>query len=208
MRLIDRIGHRYSRLLVIERAPNRGGGDTNARWLCRCDCGRAVVAYGQDLARGKVKSCGCMNAERIMRHGMARTVSYRAWQQMLQRCENPNNVRFGRYGGRGIKVCERWRDYPAFLADMGDRPKGYTIERINNDGDYEPGNCRWATIQEQADNTSRTVRLTYNGKTMNVTQWAAETGIPRPTIYTRLRNGWSAEQILSQPIAARKRKED
>jgi hypothetical protein len=200
MRLTDRLGERYERLVVIERAPNKSAKDTNARWLCQCDCGKTAVVYGQDLAKGKQKSCGCLNAERITTHGRSRTHAYRAWQGMLQRCENPNMAKFSHYGGRGITVCERWHDYANFLADMGDRPIGYTIDRIDNNGNYEPGNCRWATYGEQNNNNRRNHLLTLNGQTHTVTEWAAITGIGRPTLFARIRYGWSDERILTEPV--------
>ena len=137
MRLIDRSGERYERLTVVSRAPNASERDTNARWLCRCDCGKAVIAYGQDLARGKVKSCGCLNAERIERHGMSRTRVYNVWKQIFQRCGNPNSGSYKNYGARGIKVCEEWRDFAAFYADMGDCPERGSLDRIDNSKGYE-----------------------------------------------------------------------
>jgi len=199
MRLIDRMGQRYERLVVTARAPNASDTDTNARWFCRCDCGRAVTAYGQDLAKGKVKSCGCLNAERIFKHGKARSRVYGVWKDMRQRCENPKCHAYKNYGARGIKVDPSWADFDVFLADMGEPPEGYTIDRKDNNGPYSKSNCRWATMKDQQNNTRHNRMLTAFGKTMNVTQWAAEVGIPYDRLHSRLRYGWEPERALTAP---------
>lgn len=200
MKLTDRIGHRYERLLVFERAPNASPKDTNARWKCRCDCGRLVIAYGQDLARSKVKSCGCLNATRILKHGMARTPIHRVWIAMRNRCEKPNNPAYHNYGGRGIKVDDRWQDFAQFYADMGSAPAGRSLERIDNNGPYSKENCRWATGVEQHNNKRTNRTLTAFGKTQTIAQWSAETGIPWTTIRRRLDwSGWTVEQALTEP---------
>src|SRR3954471_6233232 len=147
--LIDRTGQRYERLTVTSRADNYRG---NAQWHCACDCGRKIVALGNDLARGKVKSCGCYNAERIVKHGMANSPVYHVWQAMIQRCENPNCDAYENYGARGITVCEEWHDFELFIADMGVRPKGFSIDRIDNDKGYCKSNCRWASTAQQLNN--------------------------------------------------------
>lgn len=201
MKLTDRIGERYGRLVVVERAAKAANPkDTNARWLCKCDCGKSAVAYGCDLKRGKVVSCGCWNAEKRIKHGMSRTHINGVWRGMLDRCRNPKSREFGNYGGRGIKVCERWNDFSAFFADMGHRPPGYQIDRINNDGNYEPGNCRWATPKQQQNNKRETRMLEFNGKTQSLGYWAVETGIKWDTLRCRLRYGWSAEKTLTTPV--------
>jgi hypothetical protein len=123
------------------------------------------------------------------------------WQNMRARCTNPNNPRYADYGGRGIHVCERWNDYANFLADMGRRPgRGYSIERIDNDGPYSPENCRWATNLEQRRNTRQTRTLTFNGKTQCLTDWAAETGISIDGLRARLKAGLSVEEALTRPV--------
>lgn len=137
-------------------------------------------------------------------HGEARkgqkTREYLIWKAMLNRCRNPRNYNFNRYGGRGISVCERWLDYAVFKADMGPRPPGYTLERINNDADYEVGNVRWATRAEQARNTSRTRLFTHQGVTLCITDWAIRLGFRSyADIWQRLQAGWSLERALTTP---------
>lgn len=196
MRIIDRLGQRYERLVVTGRAPNKSERDTNARWHCKCDCGRMVIAYGQDLARGKFKSCGCLNAQRILKHGMARTRVYRVWKGMLSRCRTGHK----NYGARGITVLPEWEDFEVFYRDMGEPPKGGWIERIDNDGPYCKSNCKWARRKEQLNNTRRTHLLTAFGKTQSMAQWADEYGLNWYTLRTRINGGWSTEDALTEPI--------
>lgn len=120
------------------------------------------------------------------------------WRSMLARCHNPGNKRFADYGGRGIVVCERWRrDVGAFLADMGERPDGHSLDRIDNDGPYSPENCRWATRREQQNNSRRNLLLTYDGVTLSVAAWARRLGVPVSTLYMRERRGWTPEQVVT-----------
>jgi hypothetical protein len=200
MRLIDRKDEKYDRLLVIERAPNASPTDTNARWFCRCDCGRTTIAYGQDLQKGKIKSCGCLNASRIFKHGASRSQVYRVWVEMRNRCNNPTNWAYHNYGGRGIKVDPKWNDFSVFITDMGQRPKCATIEREDNNGPYCKENCRWATHKEQHNNKRTNRLLTAFGRTQSVAQWADEIGLPWTTIRGRIEKyGWSVEDAVSRP---------
>lgn len=155
--LINLVGKRFNRLVVVRRVYSV---KRKPIWLCVCDCGGQVTPYGYSLVSGNTQSCGCLRLENCTTanttHGQAQrgmtTNIYRRWQAMLNRCYNPNQGNYKFYGGRGIIVCDRWHVFENFYADVGDPPLGKTLDRIKNDGNYEPGNCRWATHQEQMDN--------------------------------------------------------
>ncbi len=163
-KLIDLTGKRYGRLLVLDRdGANHMGYST---WTCRCDCGVEKIYVGANLRSGDTKSCGCLHRDNVRirstkhhhAHAGAISSTYRTWSSMCNRCTKPKNKRWSHYGGRGIRVCDRWLDsFANFLADMGEKPHNecVSIERINNDGHYEPGNCKWADVVTQANNTSR-----------------------------------------------------
>lgn len=134
-------------------------------------------------------------------HGKCGSRIHNVWRGIKSRCENPNSPCFHRYGGRGISLCAAWQSFDQFYADMGDVPDGMSIERIDNEGNYEPGNCRWATVREQSRNRRSNVVLTHAGRTMCVKDWANTLGIPRTTLKNRLREGWSVERALTTPRA-------
>jgi hypothetical protein len=201
--LVDRLGHQYGDLTVIKRAESYRG---NARWTCECSCGRLATYLGNDLRQGKVKSCGCKNPMHITRHGMAGTPTYKVWQAMKDRCGNPKNARYIDYGARGIRVCERWLDFANFLADMGAKPDGKSLDRTNNDKGYEPGNCTWATNSQQLNNRRNNRFVELHGKRQTLTQWANEKGIKWYTMRERMRRGWTIERALTEPVRKNPRK--
>lgn len=199
-------GSRYNSLVVIRLSE----GPERRAWLCLCDCGVEKNVEASRLLSGHIISCGCVGKQRridgtrraITTHGQSTSLQYIAWQLMHDRCENPTNENYPRYGGRGVHVCPRWRNYELFFEDMGVRPQGMTLDRIDNDGNYEPRNCRWATRSEQGRNKSTNRRITAHGETHVLAEWAEIAGIPRERIANRLRRGWSPERAIPLDLAA------
>lgn len=197
----DLEGRKFGRLTVMGYA----GKITLSNWFCRCDCGNITKVYAGSLKSGDTTSCGCFNKERVREvkttHGhntkdkVSRT--YRTWQNMLDRCKNPNSQQFKNYGGRGIQVCDRWQKFENFLADMGEKPNGLSLDRKDNDLGYFKENCRWATIVEQNNNKRTNRYLTFKRKTQTFAQWEHELGFNPSTIKNRLYSGWSVEKTLT-----------
>lgn len=175
--LIDLTGQRFTRLTVCGRSARTE--KYGAFWDCICDCGAKVAADSSSLRRGRVKSCGCKKTEPenngMFKHGRTQSLEHRIWRAMRARCTSPSHPRYKWYGGRGIGVCERWQVFENFLEDMGDCPAGMSIDRINNEGNYEPGNCRWATQATQVQNQSRTKLTT---ETAQLIRDEAARGVP------------------------------
>lgn len=196
-RVKDETGNIYGKLTVIAFIGLR---NNNARWFCRCECGNEVDVRGAMLRYGSHQSCGCT---RHTANNLYHTAEHRAWSGMVQRCTNPKNTRYSDWGGRGITVCQRWKNsFLAFYEDMGPKPSPrHSIDRINNDGNYEPNNCRWATPRQQTLNSRHARYLTHNGETLCITDWALRTGIKRLTIAARLEQGWSIAEALTQPVS-------
>ncbi len=198
-------GQRFGRLVAIrhgEKHPKYNG----KTWLCKCDCGETKTVRTPLLTAGFVVSCGCRKKE-IQRfgsitHGLSRTREYKCYKLIKDRCYNPNYKRFHDWGGRGIKMCERWlNSFQAFYADMGPRPSNdHSIERIDNNGDYWPGNCYWATRSQQANNRRSNRFIIFNKKTKTIMEWSRLVNIPYATIVARLNYGWSAEDVLTVPV--------
>ncbi len=203
-------GKKFGRLSVIRLAGLRK--DRVAMWECVCECGATTVTNGKFLRSGESQSCGCLRKERAAiatsraktTHGHTKngknTRAYRIWTNMRSRCENEKFDSYPYYGGRGIKVCDRWRVFELFLYDMGAPGAGESIDRINPDKDYEPDNCRWATKVEQANNTRRNVRIHYKGITRTMTQWSRIAGIAVGTIHSRMKRGWDGVRAISEPV--------
>jgi len=203
MRLSDLTGQRFGRLLVLEQAETLSPG--NARWKCQCDCGSVTYSQGGTLRTGRHLSCGCLQRERATKHGMERSVEYMTWAQMKSRCINPNHRSYGAYGGRGITVCKRWlSSFEKFFADMGNRPEGHSLERINNEKGYSPSNCRWASTKDQNNNRRNNVRLVMDGKSQTLTEWADKYDISPITVKSRLKAGWPVADALLRPVDKRK----
>lgn len=156
-------------------------------WECVCECGTVREVGSFYLRSGASKSCGCLNVEISTTHGLTNTLAYISWAKMKGRCLNPDHHAYDNYGGRGIKVCPEWMDFETFYKDMGDRHKGWSIERIDVNGDYSKENCRWATRKEQGQNRRNTVNIEVDGIINNVTQWSEKLGIAKHLITRRLR---------------------
>lgn len=172
---------------------------SNYHWHCRCHCGTMFTSVWYVLKIGSTRSCGCVATAR--NHGKVNTPEYGVWAAMKRRCLNPNVRHYERYGGRGIRVCGRWMEFQNFLADMGSRPSSrHQLDRIDNDGDYAPGNCRWALVKTQSRNRSNNIMLTHNDTTMCVQDWAKQIGVKPSTLYARLKRGWSDERTICTPV--------
>ncbi len=193
----DLTGRKFGRLRVVSCAGQAKKCD-NYRWECHCDCGEVVIVKAANLKNRYSRSCGCSQRK----HMATNTPEYQAWQGMKNRCHNPNDASFSRYGGRGIKVCDQWRnDFKAFLRNVGPRPsRQHSLDRINNDGNYEPGNVRWALADRQARNRSNNVLVTHDGETLTAVEWAERLGIPASTFRKRLEKGWTHERAVTTPL--------
>jgi hypothetical protein len=190
----DLIGREFGRWLVLDYA---GEKRRKFFWHCRCACGVVRNVRADQLLAGSTSSCGCSHKGQNRRHGLHGTRTYRIWAAMLQRCTNPHNSSYSRYGARGIGVCKRWQSFENFLADMEQPPTNkHSLNRIDNNKGYNPSNCQWATVSTQLRNTRRNVQLTINGITKVAKDWATEYGIPANTILQRIRAGWSPEEVV------------
>lgn len=192
-------GQRFGRWIVVSKHHKNERGEIY--WLCKCDCGSEGVVQAKTLRVGQSTSCGCYHKEMISTHGMTKSRTWKSFDAMHQRCGNPKSPDYHRYGGRGITVSVEWDRFEAFLADMGERPPGKTLERNDVDSAYSKGNCRWATSSEQARNRRNTFRATMNGVTKSVSDWAEELRMPPNVIKWRLLNGWTDLLALTTPLA-------
>lgn len=196
----DLSGKKFGRLLVIKKATGNGP----SKWLCLCDCGEKRTVYqGNLLSRGS-GSCGCLQREVAkashLKHGKSISPEYESWSAMRNRCLNKNADNYSRYGGRGILVCDRWLEsFSNFYSDMGPRPSGTSLGRIDNDGNYCPENCKWESCFHQSRNKSNNVKITLNGMTKCMSDWDRFLGFRVGTILDRTRRGWDLMKALSTP---------
>lgn len=202
--IIDIKGMRFGKIVVIQYVGN-------AKWECVCDCGNKIIIDGHSLRRGATKSCGCYKAERIgnfaRKHGQKQSRLYQIWSDIKKRCNNPNCKCYNRYGGRGIHVCPEWENHFENFEQWANA-NGYsdilTIDRIDNNADYTPQNCRWVNRKEQAKNRNTSIMITHNGKTQTLTDWCIELNMKYSTVYSRIyRDGWDIEEALTTPLIKR-----
>lgn len=213
-RIADRTGQRFGRLVAVERVGK--SAQRQSLWRCLCDCGNETVVPTDKLANGNTKSCGCHRADfaralphdQRLNHGhstrrFGKSPEYFVWQGMKDRCYRPKSISFPRYGGRGISVCDRWRNsFESFLADMGARPSAdHSLDRIDNNGNYEPDNCRWALAAEQSANSKAIRLVTVRGETLSIADARRKFApdLPRGTLSARISNGWTIEDALFTP---------
>lgn len=202
---IDRTGMRYGKLIVIGwshsqyRSPRHGSYQF---WFCKCDCGKSTVVLGNNLVKKNTTSCGCNSSrltvgDRLTTHGMSKTQTYKSWSAMKDRCYQKSHKEYQRYGARGITVCKRWRDsFEYFFKDMGERPPGHSIDRININKGYSPSNCIWSTSEQQANNRRNNRIIKFESEVMTLARWAKKTGIKYGTLHSRLKMGWSVDRAL------------
>ena len=206
---IDLTNKKFNRLLVVRQAPHK---NNKVMWECLCDCGNTVYVTSHSLIAATTKSCGCYTKDRIKDkntiHGQAKTKLYSVWKNIRRRCYNTNDKSYNRYGGRGIGVCEEWKDsfqsfYDWAYANGYDNNAKYgecTLDRIDTNGDYCPANCRWVSLKEQANNRQSNVLITYNGKTDTMSNWAREIEIEYTCLFSRIHDlHWSIEKALTTP---------
>lgn len=202
LRSLDLAGGKFGRLTAIEVVGKRR---SSLLWRCECECGQEHLVSANLLKSGAIKSCGCLARDssrlRNYKHGMYQTPTYSVWQAMRDRCANPNHRAYANYGGRGIQVCDEWRSFPAFLEHVGERPSAeHEIDRIDVNGNYEPGNVRWVTRKQNSRNRRSHRMLTAFGETRCLSEWAEMYGIKFGSLHTRLKNGWDIERALLEPV--------
>ncbi len=199
-RLKNLTGLKFGRLTVIELAENATHGQPR-RWKCLCECGKISIVATTELTRGKTKSCGCLNVDKLFKHGMKNTSIYHRWKDIKQRCFNPNCKSYPNYGGRGITICDEWKNdflafynYVSMLEHFGE--EGYTLDRIDNNGNYEPSNLRWTDRKTQRINQRRTIFVEYNGEKMCLKYAAEKSGISKNVLLHRYKRGDRGERLF------------
>lgn len=217
-RIKDLCGRQFNRLIVVSyHGKLVRGSQTRTFWNCICQCGNIKKVWAYDLVTGKNGSCGCLEWENLQRiqkeritHGKSRGETlkmYNIWKSIVSRCTNPEDRAYPNYGGRGISVCEKWKNsIDLFIEDMGDRPSlKHSIDRIDNNGNYEPSNCRWATQKEQMRNTRSNVCLEYKGEIKCVSEWAEELGVNQRSLRNRIKRWGDIEKAFTTPVKYKKK---
>lgn len=208
--LINIVGQKFGRLTVKSHL---GRKHHTSMWRCKCDCGNVVDVQGGAIKNGSIKSCGCWQSDRMaklnLKHGFARNgvkvPEYKTWEGMRRRCENSADKSFPHYGGKGISVCDRWKDFQVFLSDIEPRPSPrHSLDRIDVNGNYEPSNCRWATASQQCRNKTTNRFIVFNGKPMTLVKASEKSGIPYKTLKSRLQKGWTDDRAINTPVSQAK----
>lgn len=203
--MIEMINKRFNRLLVLKDSGKRRSKRGGIIWSCLCDCGKEVEVRGDHLRGNYIKSCGCLNREIVSKqktrltHGKTKTPIYNIWRGIIERCCNKDSGVYKYYGGRGIFICESWKQFENFYKDMGDKPNNMSIDRINNNDGYYKENCRWSTMKEQSNNRRSCVIIELDGIKMNMKQWSEKYNISNKTIHKRIKDGWSIEDAIKTP---------
>lgn len=208
-RIKDLKGQRFGKILVKEYV---GSENKRSMWLCLCDCGKEKIISSKNILTNNVRSCGCLKEKGFIKGDVVKGACgnrlYKVYKDMIHRCYYPSEKEYKNYGGRGIKVCDEWlADFHSFSKwafengyDINAPFGKFTIDRIDNDGNYEPSNCRWVDMKTQLNNTSCNVKLTANGETMTIAQWARKLSVNDRTLQSRHRKGMSDEEIINKPI--------
>ena len=206
----DLTGEKYGRLTVLNREPN--GKTHNTRWKCQCECGNIVIVFGFSLKSKDTQSCGCLHKEKSTKHNMYGTRIYSILDGMKSRCYNKNSKRYKNYGGRGIRICDKWLDKEKGFINFYNwaLKNGYrddlTIDRIDVNGNYEPSNCRWITNSEQQNNKRNNHYILYNNEKHTLAEWSKIYKINESTLDSRIRNGWDIEKSLTTPVQKKRKK--
>ncbi len=205
---IDLTGQRFGRLVVLGKSETRIYGRQLA-WECQCDCGVVKPLLTSVLKSGSTKSCGCLKRECkppvLLTHGLSRYSGMKVWQGMIRRCTNSEAKDFPLYGGRGVKVCERWMDVRNFAEDMAEKPEGCSLDRIDPNGDYCPENCRWATPAEQGANKRSNRMIQHEGQVLHMSEWCRRLGVKPSTVINRLNSGMAPSLALTMPSRRQRR---
>lgn len=197
-KFVDLTSIRVGRLTILHRGKNIS---KQPSWVCLCDCGNELQVVASSLKSARTRSCGCLRAEiskkTMTTHGMTNSSEYSIWSAMKKRCFDVNNQDYKNYGGRGITVCDRWvNSFANFYADLGAKPDGYSLDRIDVNGNYEPSNCKWSSLEEQANNKTNSVKYTLNGETLTITQWSKKSGLKVASLRKRLTQGMELSRAL------------